>query len=117
MGEWDSRAAAEGLVEDLSADGWDLTLARHVTLDVSAPTKEDAEAAARDLRKAGYAVEEEGYDADRERWDVRAREGWEMFVTADSLVDAVDRVEAIVGRRGSLRGFGVEARAEDRFSE
>ena len=107
MAEWDPRAAAEGLVQDLSADGWDLSLARHVTLDVSAPNEEDAAAVARDLRKAVYAIEEEGYDADRERWDVQAREGWEMFVTADSLVDAVGRVEAIVGRRGSLRGFGV----------
>lgn len=109
MGEWDAKAGAENLVEGLQADGWDLSLPRYVTHDVSAASEDDAEAAAADLRKAGYVVELEGYDADRERWELRARERRKVAVTPDSLTAAVDEITRILGRRARLSGIAVDA--------
>ena len=109
MREWDARAAAENLVEGLRADGWDLSLPRYVTHDVSAASEDEAEAVAADLQRAGYLVEVEGYDADRERWELQAREGRKIAVTPDSLTAAVDQIKRILGRRAWLSGIAVAA--------
>jgi Regulator of ribonuclease activity B len=117
MSEWNARAGAGELVRGLQRDGWDLSLPRYVTHDVSAATEDEAEEVAADLRNAGYVVEVEGYDADRERWELQIREGGMLVVTADSLIAAVAEVKRIVGRRAWLSGLGVATRPEDSVTD
>jgi hypothetical protein len=107
MREWNAKAAAEDLAQALGRDGWDLSLPRYVTHDVSAPTEDKAEDVAADLRKAGYLVEVEGYDADRVRWELRVREATKIVVSVESLTAAVDQVELVLEGRASLSGVGV----------
>ena|SRR5436190_7613589 len=117
MSEWNARAGAGDLVRSLQRDGWDLSLPRYVTHDVSAPTEDEAEGVAADLRNAGYVVEVEGYDADRERWELQVREGRMLVVTTDALIAAVEEVERILGRRAWLSGFGVATNPEDSVTD
>ena len=115
MSEWRADASVQDLLEGLKTEGWDLSVPRTVSHDVCTRTRQDAEALASDLRAAGYTVEGIFEDADYDRWELTAREGEMMVVTAGGVIAAQVRVEHLVlPRNGWLNGVGVEIREEER---
>jgi hypothetical protein len=114
MTDWDSKAAAEDLVESLRRKGWDLSLPRYVSHDVCVRAQEDAESLASELQEAGCVIESVDEDPDYNRWVLRIREGSMMLVTADAIIATQARIEPIILARGGwLNGVGVGTTEEE----